>query len=650
MKIPLSLDSAARLPLRSLTTLTSPLIAVLPLAVLAGAAQAANITLTESFLNSVHGFVNFAKNPLGSGPNAIPNNLQPGDTVFIQGHTRDLLILTNLTQGTADNPITVTNTGGQFIIDYADPAPIDTGIKIWGAQHVRFKGTPGPGYAYGIKVNRAASVGIKVDYNQSKQQRVGGEFGNTLDLEISEVEIGNVGFAGIQAKYEIDASNVPPGVTALLDDLRIHHCFIHDTGGEGMYLGWTSDGHPDVANILVHDNLLQNTGWDGIQLNRSRGVNEIYNNDIIGYGLTSNTYRESVYFWQASAFSVGDIDSFKLHHNYTKATGKYSGSAVSLFYSDTTQIYNNVFVLGAHGAPKPQTGMYIGQFFPALPDGVTVTIANNTLVEPEFNGIGFRGDVDVPVFITNNIIAHLLSGRYVVPAPRAPTLTTNLFVPTLAEAGFVSATDYHLAPGSPAIDAGTSLSSVKTDFDYNPRPAGAAYDIGAYEFKAVTVLTPVAWGEAAGSGFAPATGAFDEQPTWNIALGEPSGDSVNPHVGTSTGYANRFWYIDFGPNWSKVRITQMWTRYRPSSPGSYRGFASLWWDDDNDAVNDGVTAAGLNFVTAQNLPNVAAQLWVLDRDFSSAAVVPQGRYLVVSTGATVTDRANEFAFIGYVLP
>ncbi len=42
--------------------------------------------------------------------------------------------------------------------------------------------------------------------------------------------------------------------------------------------------------------------------------------------------------------------------------------------------------------------------------------------------------------------------------------------------------DYHLRPGSPAIDRGTSLDAPGTDFDGNRRPQGGGYDIGAYEF------------------------------------------------------------------------------------------------------------------------------------------------------------------------
>jgi hypothetical protein len=94
----------------------------------------------------------------------------------------------------------------------------------------------------------------------------------------------------------------------------------------------------------------------------------------------------------------------------------------------------------------------------------------------------------------------------------------------------------------------------------------------------------------------------------------------------------------------------MWTRYRPSSGGNHAGFAMMWWDDDKDNLNDGVTAATMNFNTGQGVSHIAGQQWVKDRDFTAAPIVPQGRYLVVSTGPSPDDRPNEFAFIGYTLP
>ena len=42
--------------------------------------------------------------------------------------------------------------------------------------------------------------------------------------------------------------------------------------------------------------------------------------------------------------------------------------------------------------------------------------------------------------------------------------------------------DYHLLPTSPARNAGTATSAPNVDLDGNPRPVGAAVDIGAYEY------------------------------------------------------------------------------------------------------------------------------------------------------------------------
>lgn len=43
------------------------------------------------------------------------------------------------------------------------------------------------------------------------------------------------------------------------------------------------------------------------------------------------------------------------------------------------------------------------------------------------------------------------------------------------------ADDYHLKPGSPALDAGETLDDVPADLEGTPRPVGPAFDIGAYE-------------------------------------------------------------------------------------------------------------------------------------------------------------------------
>ncbi|MFO0564935.1 MAG: choice-of-anchor Q domain-containing protein [Polyangiaceae bacterium] len=65
--------------------------------------------------------------------------------------------------------------------------------------------------------------------------------------------------------------------------------------------------------------------------------------------------------------------------------------------------------------------------------------------------------------------------------PAQATAASNL---ATGAASFVNAAahDYHLAPGSPAIDQGETIASVSDDHDGTPRPQGAQYDVGAYEY------------------------------------------------------------------------------------------------------------------------------------------------------------------------
>ena len=45
------------------------------------------------------------------------------------------------------------------------------------------------------------------------------------------------------------------------------------------------------------------------------------------------------------------------------------------------------------------------------------------------------------------------------------------------------ANDFHLLPGSPAIDSGVGIVEVRSDHDGIPRPQGKGFDCGAYEYS-----------------------------------------------------------------------------------------------------------------------------------------------------------------------
>lgn len=158
------------------------------------------------------------------------------------------------------------------------------------------------------------------------------------------------------------------------------------------------------------------------------------------------------------------------------------------------------------------------------------------------------------------------------------------------------------------------------------------------------VITPAAAGAATGSLYFPMQNAFDAQPTLNSA-GQPVGGTGG---NDAPYYADRVGYIDFGTEWSKVRITATWTRYRVSSLGNQTPYAQLWWDDDIDTVNDsGLTESNVNFNTAQGLNTGSTEPWLRDRDLLANPVIPRARYLLCRTPAPMTNRAKEYAIVGW---
>lgn len=145
------------------------------------------------------------------------------------------------------------------------------------------------------------------------------------------------------------------------------------------------------------------------------------------------------------------------------------------------------------------------QLYPRPDD---VSVRHNTIVGSGRGGIIVAGAA-TGTLIANNIIAdnatagitafsltgernevrtNLIYGNPdgALESPTGLTVTG----PTIAQdPRFVSATDFHLQPDSPAIDAADPADATATDLDDVPRDAGAPADLGAYEFRGDEPLT-----------------------------------------------------------------------------------------------------------------------------------------------------------------
>lgn len=620
-------------------------------------AQAKTITLTKEILDLNQSWIDFGVATFrvpGPTPEDPPvqwaHNLAAGDTIEIEGHTRAQLVLARIRQGTATTPVTITNKPGtQFVISTTNTA-FKKGFTLSGCEHFRLVGTPvaavppqtedQPGIVIAATPADVSGV-IVTQWGSSGTGYLGAS-----DFEVAHLKIGHTGFAGVFIKCD----SLTEASGFVMENVRIHHLHIHNTDGEGMYIGNSAyhnnstDPHP-IHDLHIHDNLVEDSGWDGIQVGCATVGMLIERNVIKGYGLFApNNY-------QNEGMRINPGCAGIIRGNWIEGD-PLDGAGMGILANphSHSDYYNNVIVTPG------ENGIDISDDYAMLPD-TEINLFNNTIVQPGLAGIHYRSVTAVGQAF-NNLIADPGSVGFTEEYNPDFTASSNLVTATVAEVGFVLSPDeskYRLsAAATNAIDQGSTdplLPGPASDYDGVPRPQGTRYDIGAFEYvpSAITgLITPAGYGQAGGA-YCPATGTFNDQPSWDAVNGVPTGVAASPYTSTGIAYANRHWYIDFGPNWTNLRITGTWTRYMPLTTASYPGLGAMWWDNDTDAVNDGVTATGLNFCTAQGLNTGSSQPWVRDVDATATPITPQNRYLIINTGSAPAARANEFAISGYTV-
>ncbi len=153
------------------------------------------------------------------------------------------------------------------------------------------------------------------------------------------------------------------------------------------------------------------------------------------------------------------------------------------YYGDISDLLfsNNIF---AHGGAW---GMSVHQI-------QNVTAVHNVFADIRYHGIGFRdgatGVVRDNIFYDAGSNYWASDGGSVVGSHNILYSTDGSIDPGDFPDDLVNvdplffdpmADDYHIPASSPAVDAGMNM-GVTIDLDGNPRPQGAGYDIGAYEF------------------------------------------------------------------------------------------------------------------------------------------------------------------------
>jgi len=168
------------------------------------------------------------------------------------------------------------------------------------------------------------------------------------------------------------------------------------------------------------------------------------------------------------------------------------GGGVCIRSSDPVTLSNNLIARNT-ASDSDGGGVYVDHGAPAGP----VLLVNNIIADNGATGV--VGWQNVVITLTNNLIAgHDVGITVTVPASATISADTNLFWntsdPIVGNNAILEhprlASDYHLRDGSPAVNAGLTISWLTTDLEGNPRPPGE-YDIGAYEGVKWEVFLPL---------------------------------------------------------------------------------------------------------------------------------------------------------------
>jgi len=380
-------------------------------------------------------------------------------------------------------------------------------------KHIRWIGQPADHTPY------VGVFGIRVQSQVNTLARCNQGFRYGIEFSFIELDGTGGGKIGFHIKSDITAttgdrrsSENSGSQDYNMEFIQIHHCYIHDVEGEGVYIGggfYAGGGTVSLANRFYHDieyarvenNIVIDTGWDGIQMKNV--VNEGYlkynyvdrtgilagapNSQRFGIFVADGFVGEIAYNWVQDAGRTGmriyDSGLTFAHDNVIVSAGNegsygarvaepvwnQNGSTGTLLVN--TDIPNEVY----HTAP---TTSYTSRPDLANSD-LYLRVFNNTFVNCA-NTLALYTDTPTDsVRVQNNLFIN--SGSTSITSVGTTTGNVILTGQTLTDI-FVDPNnfDYRIKAGSVAEGAGVDISSIFTQPDYSGT-ARTTTDVGAFE-------------------------------------------------------------------------------------------------------------------------------------------------------------------------
>lgn len=412
-----------------------------------GSGQVASPTADQQAASGKVYYVASDGNDANPGTNAQPFRtlvrgagvLQPGDTLLVKPGVYTDSLVNKIPSGTDWNkPITIKS---------ADPEKRPTLAPPNGAQWVlhfgKYNGSPvhhiivdgfildAQNVLYdGTKITDGAHH-IRLANSEVKNSR---QMGVLVTLKGSDFNE----FVNLDVHNNGDDAQLEHGLYISTSNNLVQDCAVYDNAAYGVHLYSGYADYQPNNNRVINNRVYNQAGKGGIVV-AGGSNNQVYNNIV----------------WN----NARGVD--------------IQGAATTKVYNNT--IYNN-----------SQEGVYVGSNSTATRVVNNISSSNNlsgilnntpgdTLIS---NNILYRNDLSSTNNADNNILN--LAGASAVITGNLVNVDPRFVDPANAR--------FRLKSDSPAIDAGLSLSEVREDFSHFPRPSGAPYEIGAYEFTFDTTV------------------------------------------------------------------------------------------------------------------------------------------------------------------
>jgi parallel beta-helix repeat protein len=364
----------------------------------------------------------------------------------------------------------------------------------------------------GLRIERSGTDGAWITLQAAPGARVVIDAPGPNNRHESNIEVETWEGDGVVAYWIIEGlavTNAPAGGIDLRGsaEAKAHHFVVRHTRvhHNGLDEGRTGIFAAFVDDLLVEDNESYSNGEHGLYINNSsdrftvRG-NRLHDNPGCGLHLNGDVEQGG-----DGILSDGMVEGNIIHSN-----GAEGGAAINMDGVVDTIVRNNLLydnhasgiaLYQEDGAVCSQNNQVLHNTVLMPDDGRWAVIVghadctgNAILNNILYSEHSYRGSINLPARRVKGLVSdyNLVVDRFtiddsesVISLAEWQALGHDAHSTLSSAAGlFVdpASHDYHLRPGSLAIDAGADQPETTDDLEGHPRPAGAGWDAGAFEY------------------------------------------------------------------------------------------------------------------------------------------------------------------------